>query len=163
MFFVFRCYLLPLGAVTLYVLNVPKRQCKITTFPQTHKAMDVFSHFTETPAAMSCRRWSARRRASMAAVIYFHPFVLSGMGLLIRLQLEAYLILAVGLRYTNLTFIIRITIFMPISRQFNILHHPRFYIDGLGEIIIIEHISAHVVINHAPRNLGNASACIVFE
>ena len=40
MFFVFRCYLLPLGAMTLYVLNVPKRQCKITTFPQTRKGMD---------------------------------------------------------------------------------------------------------------------------
>ena len=40
MFFVFRCYLLPLGAMTLYVLNVPKRPCKITTFPQTRKGME---------------------------------------------------------------------------------------------------------------------------
>ena len=32
-FSVFRCYLLPLGAVTLYALNVPERHCKITTFP----------------------------------------------------------------------------------------------------------------------------------
>ena len=47
MFFVFRCYLLPLGVVTLYVLNVPKRQCKITTFPQTRKGMDDFSLITE--------------------------------------------------------------------------------------------------------------------
>ncbi len=45
MFFVFRCYLLPLGAMTLYVLNVPKRHCKITTFPQTHKGMGFFSLF----------------------------------------------------------------------------------------------------------------------
>ena len=47
MFFVFRCYLLPLGAMTLYVLNVPKRHCKNTTFPQTRKGMEDFSLFTE--------------------------------------------------------------------------------------------------------------------
>ena len=101
MFFVFRCYLLPLGAMTLYVLNVPKRQCKITTFPQTRKGMEeillqcigigcLFLH--ELPlmyhelslivwgycirvwmalAAMSCLRRQVRRRASMAAVILF--------------------------------------------------------------------------------------------
>ena len=33
MFFVFRCYLLPFRVVTLYVLNVPERHCKNTTFP----------------------------------------------------------------------------------------------------------------------------------
>ena len=36
-FSVFRCYLLPLGAVTLYALNVPERHCKITTFSRTRK------------------------------------------------------------------------------------------------------------------------------
>ena len=60
MFFVFRCYLLPLGVVTLYVLNVPKRQCKITTFPQTRKGMGDFSLFTKVPAAMSSLRWPVR-------------------------------------------------------------------------------------------------------
>ena len=47
MFFVFRCYLLPFVVVTLYVLNVPERHCKITTFPQTRKGMDEISLFTE--------------------------------------------------------------------------------------------------------------------
>lgn len=38
-YLVFRCCLLPMRVVTLYVLNVPERHCKNTTFPQTHKGM----------------------------------------------------------------------------------------------------------------------------
>ena len=43
MFFVFRCYLLPFQVVTLYVLNVPERHRKNTSFPWTRKRIDYFS------------------------------------------------------------------------------------------------------------------------
>ena len=80
MFFVFRCYLLPLGVVTLYVLNVPKRQCKITTFPQTSKGMDDFSIFTETqqpchPCAGCAGAWDLWLR-----LVFFPSFSLERKG-----------------------------------------------------------------------------------
>ena len=79
MFFVFWCYLLPFRVVTLYVLNVPERHCKITTFPWTRKKIDYFSFSAKIQQPCYARTFNpppfghplskGEGRASMAAAL----------------------------------------------------------------------------------------------
>ena len=70
----------------------------------------------------------------------------------IRFQLKFHLVFAVGIRERNFAFIVSITISWIISSQSKTFHHAGVYGNSFCEILIVKHVSAHVIIDNATRH-----------